>query len=263
MITVEKIEINEIPALKIEQAALSNQPLPLVLFWHGVTSVKERNLYYGYLLAEAGIRVIMPDALEHGERRSDVSEAKRQAAFFNIVMTSVKETKDIWQFCKNQNWVADDRFAMAGTSMGAIITLSCLTTYDWITSAVSLMGTPYLVGFGRMMLSSVQEAGVDLPYTEEEIEQLFAHLELYDLSRQPDRIKDVPLLFWHGKRDPVVPHAQSRLFYDSNRQVPGAQMAYIEDKEAEHVVTQEGALVLKDWLVTHLIKNNNTEKALF
>lgn len=251
MISIQKLNLNGIPTLKIEKDNLSGQPLPLVLFWHGVTSVKERNLYYGYLLAEEGFRVIMPDALMHGERRTMQSEAERQAAFFQIVLNSIKETKEIRQYCEEQNWMADGQFSLAGTSMGAIITLAALTEIEGIQSAVALMGTPYLVGFARHMLTQIQEAGMALPYTDSEIDTIIDGLVPYDLSRHPEKIRQTPLLFWHGKKDPIVPYSQSRLFYDSFKNDDDMLIKFMGDQEAGHVVTQEGALALRDWFVTH------------
>lgn len=249
MITVESVDLNGIPALKIEKAEFNDRPLPLVVFWHGVSSVKERNLYYGYLLAEKGLRVIMPEAMEHGERRTDLSEPERQAAFFSIVMTGIKETVEIKQFCERQKWIESDRFSLAGTSMGAIITLGALAAYDGIKSAVALMGTPYLVGFARQMLASVEEMGMELPFSYEEINRMMKHLEPFDLSKHPEKLKGVPLLFWHGQKDTVVPYQQSRLFYDSYHTTEGVHMNFIRDKQAGHVVTHEGAIAMRNWLV--------------
>jgi uncharacterized protein len=251
MIMTKKIEIEGIPSLKVERHDLKDQPLPIVLFWHGWTSVKERNLYYAYLLAEEGLRVIMPEAMGHGERKEELSEHERQVAFFPIVMKSIRESADIRKYCQEQGWVKEDRFAMAGTSMGAIITLGSLATYDWVKAAVSLMGTPYLVGFAKGMINAYLKAGVALPYSEEQIQQMIEALEPFDLGKNPEKLKNRPLLFWHGKKDPMVPYDQSRLFYDNHSHEPQMIMDYVSDEKAEHVVTQEGAIALKNWLVEH------------
>ena len=251
MITTEKIEIEGIPSLKVERHDLKEHPLPLVLFWHGWTSVKERNLYYAYLLAEEGYRVIMPEAMGHGERKEELSEHERQVAFFPIVIKSIHESAKIRTHCLEQGWVKDHRFSMAGTSMGAIITLGCLATYDWVNSAVSLMGTPYLVGFAKGMITSLQKAGTELPYSEEDIKQMIEALEPYDLGKHAEKVKNRPLLFWHGKRDPLVPYVQSRLFYDNYCHDSQMNMDYVSDEKAEHVVTQEGAIALRDWFVQY------------
>ena len=42
--------------------------LPCIVFYHGFTSSKLVYSYFAVALAEAGFRVIMPDAAEHGAR---------------------------------------------------------------------------------------------------------------------------------------------------------------------------------------------------
>ncbi|WEG11943.1 alpha/beta fold hydrolase [Pullulanibacillus sp. KACC 23026] len=252
MICMDKVVIEGIPALKIEQDQSIGKPLPLVLFWHGWTSLKERNLYYAYLLAAEGIRVIMPDAMGHGERAHEFTEEERQTAIFPAIMKSVEETKVIWDYCENQGWILDGRFSLAGTSMGAMITLSALSVFEGIKSGVSLMGAPYLVGYARHVLAQYKDAGYTIPYSEAEINYLMQELVSFDLSRTPEKIKGVPLLFWHGKRDPIVPYAQSRLFYDSFHSEADYHMSFLSDPEAEHVVSQVGAIGMRDWFVNYL-----------
>lgn len=251
MITTEKIDIEGIPSLKIEQHSQKDRPLPVVLFWHGWTSVKERNLYYAYLLAEEGFRVIMPEAMGHGERKEEIPEQERHVAFFPIVIKSIDESAKIRTYCLEKGWVKEGHFSMAGTSMGAIITLGSLAVYDWVKAAVSLMGTPYLVGFAKGMIQAYQKAGLTLPYSEEELQKMMEGLEPFDLGKQPRKVKNRPLLFWHGKKDPLVPYVQSRLFYDNHNHEPEMIMNYLTDEKAEHVVTQEGALALRDWFVRY------------
>ena len=43
-----------------------DKPLPCIVFYHGFTSSKLVYSYFAVALAEAGFRVIMPDAPEHG-----------------------------------------------------------------------------------------------------------------------------------------------------------------------------------------------------
>ena len=40
-------------------------------------------------------------------------------------------------------------------------------------------------------------------------------LREYDLSLQPEKLENRPLLFWHGKRDPVVPIPLTSQFYQN------------------------------------------------
>lgn len=54
-------------------------PLPCVVFYHGFTSSSLVYSYFAVALAEAGFRVIMPDAPEHGARFGGDSGGKLAA----------------------------------------------------------------------------------------------------------------------------------------------------------------------------------------
>lgn len=74
MVIVENHLINRIPLLHIVKKDAQLETLPFIIFSHGFTSAKEHNLHYAYLLAEKGFRVILPEALYHGEREQGISE---------------------------------------------------------------------------------------------------------------------------------------------------------------------------------------------
>ena len=58
-----------------------DKPLPCIVFYHGFTSSKLVYSYFAVALAEAGFRVIMPDAPEHGARYQG-DEAGRMQRFW-------------------------------------------------------------------------------------------------------------------------------------------------------------------------------------
>ncbi len=61
-----------------------DKPLPCIVFYHGFTSSKLVYSYFAVALAEAGFRVIMPDAPEHGARYQG-DEAGRMQRFWPIL----------------------------------------------------------------------------------------------------------------------------------------------------------------------------------
>ena len=152
MIIVEKETMVEIPTLHVVEADLKDlSDIPTVFFLHGFTSAKEHNLHVAYLLAEQGIRVILPDALHHGEREDDVSnnEKKLALSFWEIVLTSIGELSALKELLVESGRADRNRIGVIGTSMGAITTLGALSQYPWIQSAVSLMGTAYYQQFAK------------------------------------------------------------------------------------------------------------------
>lgn len=51
-------------------------PLPCVVFYHGFTSSSLVYSYFAVALAQAGFRVVMPDAPEHGARFGGDSQGR-------------------------------------------------------------------------------------------------------------------------------------------------------------------------------------------
>lgn len=139
--------------------------------------------------------------------------------------------------------------------MGGIVTLGALTQYEWISSAVSLMGNPTYVKFAQAQLAQVESLGYELPFSEEEIEKMLSELAHYDLSLQPEKLSGRPLMFWHGKRDKVVPFNLTHEFYQSILPYYESQednLLFVEDDKADHKVTREGVLKLVEWFEKHL-----------
>ncbi|BCB03019.1 prolyl oligopeptidase family serine peptidase [Bacillus sp. KH172YL63] len=255
MITVEKSTVQSIPFLHIVKKEIGEEQAPLCFFIHGFTSAKEHNLHYAYYLAEKGFRVILPDALEHGERSTGKSEQQLGEVFWKIVINTIHELGVLKEHFEEEGLILPDRIGVAGTSMGGIVTLGALTQYEWISSAVSLMGNPAYVKFAETQIGQVEALGYDLPFSKEEIQGILNELSHYDLSLQPEKLGGRPLMFWHGKRDKVVPFNLTREFYDSIVPVYEGQedhLLFIEDEKADHKVTREGVLRLVEWFEKHI-----------
>ncbi|GGE51034.1 putative esterase YitV [Pullulanibacillus camelliae] len=252
MQVIEELTSAGIPALHIVDKEYVDQPLPFIIFWHGWTSWKEAYLHYAYLAAKEGFRVILPDALGHGERLHELSEQERQYGFWQIVLQNIKDTELIKEDFEHKGLILDQRIAVAGVSMGAITTLGCLKAFDWIKVAVSLMGTPNYQGFADHLLTAFTKEGVALPYNDEQIKTMIAALAPYDLSQAPEKINQRPLLFWHGKLDPVVPYADSYQFYKQLKASGHPNVEYWLEDKAGHKVSRQGMLHYANWLKEHL-----------
>jgi uncharacterized protein len=251
VILVEKLNINGIPSLHIVDKEIASKQLPIVIFVHGFTSAKEHNLHYAYLLAEKGIRVVLPEALFHGERQEGLHQKELSFRFWEIVLTTIEELNGVKEYFEAQKLIDIDRIGLAGTSMGGIITFGALTKYNWIHSAVSLMGSPYYQSFASLQIQEMKKRGIHLPISEVEQKKLIEQLKYYDLSLQPEKLGKRPLLLWHGKFDQVVPFEYSSQFYDTikNKEY---KVEFLADEKAGHQVSREGLLRTIDWFETHL-----------
>ncbi|WP_188455282.1 prolyl oligopeptidase family serine peptidase [Virgibacillus oceani] len=253
MIGVYHRKFNDIPALVVVDSEKEKEALPVVAYSHGFTSAKEHNLPLAYLLAEKGYRVVLPDSKYHGEREVDISAIKKQISFWDIVMLNVHELKEIKDILDQEGLVLDERFGLAGTSMGGITTSAALTQYPWIKAAAVLMGSPKITTYAKTLVDSFRKLG-DLPVTEEMIDQLFEDLKKYDLSRQADKLSNRPLLFWHGENDSVVPFDHSYTFYDQAKQLYNNQdnIKFLKESNRDHKVSRYAILETVRWFDTHL-----------
>ncbi|PLR78862.1 esterase [Bacillus sp. V3-13] len=255
MVIVENLRIGSIPALHLVQQEESTKKLPFVIFVHGFTSAKENNLHYGYLLAQKGFRVVLPETIHHGERAQESGETNLNFRFWDIVLNTIEELNTIKEYYERQNYIDVERIGLAGTSMGAIITLGALTKYSWIKAAVSLMGMPYYEKFALAQLDEMKKRGIRFPFSQDEIDNLFSQLREYDLSVQPEKLEQRPLLFWHGQKDPVVPYKPAYNFYQSIKpayQNAQERLKFISDEKAEHKVSMEGITNTVKWFEAYL-----------
>jgi fermentation-respiration switch protein FrsA (DUF1100 family) len=234
-----------------------SEKLPVVFFIHGFTSAKEHNLHYAYYLAEKGFRVVLPEALYHGERTIGLNEHQLSVRFWEIVLTTIDELHTIKEYFEAEQLIDSKRIGLAGTSMGGIVTLGALTKYDWIQSAVSLMGMPYYEKFALAQLADLEKQGGMLSISEEELAQLLSTLRGLDLSIQPEKLDQRPLLFWHGKKDTVVPFSYTYEFYHKIKPIyRGApeRLCFISDEHAGHKVSREGVEKTVEWFERYLMQ---------
>lgn len=252
MIIVEKSSLNDIPLLHIVHGGKQKERLPLIIFVHGITSAKENNLHYAYLLAEKGFRVILPEALYHGEREK-VSFSKKDlyAHFWKIVIQTIHELADIKEYYIHEGLADRERIGLAGTSMGGIVTLGALTQYNWIKTAVSLMGMPSYEKFSYWQMDLLKSQGFELPLTVQQITEQLTVLRRYDLSLHPEKVDNRPILFWHGKKDPVVPYHLTYQFYQSIKD-NSDHICFITDEHADHKVSREGIMSAVEWFEKYL-----------
>lgn len=255
MVVVEKDKVENIPLLHVVKENGKLEKLPLVIFIHGFRSVKERNLHYAYLLAEAGFRVILPEVLYHGDRDQGLNEKDFYARFWEMVLNTINEIKVLKESYLKKGLIDSEKIGLAGTSMGGIVTLGALTQYEWIKAAVSLMGMPSYEEFSLWQLEQLKSQGINLPFTEEQIEEQLRILQEYDLSDQPEKLDNRPLLFWHGKRDPLVPYPITYQFYEKvkpNYQDNPEKINFITDQRAGHNVSLEGVEATVKWFINYL-----------
>ena len=100
-------------------------------------------------LAQAGFRVIMPDADGHGSRY-DGDDARRLTRFWEILLSNIDETAQI-ENARARGWIKAGHFGVAGASMGGMTALGAMARYPQIDRVASLMGSGYFMSLSQTL----------------------------------------------------------------------------------------------------------------
>ena len=247
---VHKEQWAGIPLLHVYKEEM-RQDAPIVIFLHGFMSAKEHNLHYAYNLVEKGVRVILPDAYMHGERSENLPESQMKYIFWRIVLKYVEEVGALYKALKEQGFNGD--IGVMGTSMGGITTTGCLKKYDWIKTAGVLMGAVSYTEMAQFQLKEMEEQGTQIPMAEQQRQEIMATLEHYNVTSNAAIFERVPVIFWHGQKDPVVPFQMTHPFYELLvQQGKDKHVHYIKDEKAGHAVSRDGVLAVTAWVAQHL-----------
>lgn len=249
---VQKEKWGNIPLLHVYNEQTKNDS-PILIFLHGFESAKEHNLHYAYQLVHEGCRVILPDAILHGERDEQLDQVEMSLRFWETVLTSIEEVGVFKKELSNRGYWNGQRIGIAGTSMGGITTLGCLTVYPWLDVAAIMMGTPAYVQLAKAQIEQFEQRGFNIPLTEEEKENMYQTLASFDASIHIEKLANKPMFFWHGEKDPVVPFAPTNQFIsDYTERFGTEQLVFMKEKSAGHAVSRKGLLAATKWLADHL-----------
>lgn len=179
----------------------AEKALPSVVFYHGFTSSNVVYSYFAVALAQAGFRVIMPSAADHGERFTGDSEGRMQH-FWQILVQNFTEFPALRDALIASSLVSDGRLAVAGASMGGMTALGLMAQHPELKCVASLMGSGYFTSLSHTLFPPFAATPL-------ERERLLAPLAKWDIGHQLARLADRPLLLWHGEEDDVVPAGET------------------------------------------------------
>lgn len=223
-------------------AGMKEAPLPTVIFYHGFTSSKLVYSYFAVALAQAGFRVVMPDARDHGARY-DGNASARLLQLWPILKTSIDEFPELYQALLDKKLIAEGRVAVAGASMGGMTALGIMARHPEVRCVACLMGSGYFTTLAQTLY----------PPAAEEREGIIAGLVDYDIGQQLERLADRPLLLWHGEADDVVPAVETlRLQQALIASKQEKNLTCLWEAGVKHRITPEALEATSQFFARHL-----------
>ncbi|QHM72564.1 hypothetical protein C7M51_02877 [Mixta intestinalis] len=244
MIDIVTEPLGGIECLHAAPTAGRNAALPTVLFWHGYLSSKEVYAWAAVALAQAGFRVIMPDAQAHGSRFTG-DHAWRLSHFWEILRSNIDELPQLEAALHARGWVEKGCFSVAGASMGGMTALGAMARYPHLARVACLMGSGYFMSLSRSLFPPFY-AGT--PEEQAALAERLAPLAEYDPSRRMEKLADRPLLLWHGEADEVVPAAETqRLITALHAARRDRQLTWLTEPNVGHKITPQAVEALVDF----------------
>lgn len=232
---IRKRKIEHIPILEIVPKESANQSLPLVIYYHGWQTKKELALTAAKKIAAYNIRVVLPDAMYHGERKVTFPSLIPSFTFWSTIQYNISEFTLIKNFYVRRDLIKDNRLGVGGFSMGGMTTAALLTHFEEIKVAAILMGT---TDFNNFISRTVNHLKIHTPETPFNIIDLLSWTKKYDLNRQPEKINQRPLYIWHGTNDEKLPYSTIHQFYlDNHKTTYGKNMLFETGNDEPHILT--------------------------
>ncbi|OTP12105.1 lipase/esterase [Enterococcus sp. 10A9_DIV0425] len=227
-----KRRIKTIPVLEVVLRELRDVKIPVVIYYHGWQTSKELVLTQGRKIAKQGIRVLIPDAMNHGERKQPVSSIP-SFTFWSSIYSNLFEFDTLLDHLRKRELLSD-KIAVGGVSMGGMTTCGLLTKHPEIIGGICLMGSPALLEYGKEIQKRASDFQYRLP---QDYFDLISWVNKYDLSLQPEKLAGRDLFFWHGKKDEKIPYHQVADFVTNNQsQSYGKKIVFRSSEEQRHMV---------------------------
>ncbi|WP_086311991.1 hydrolase [Enterococcus sp. 7F3_DIV0205] len=250
-ISIRHRYIKKIPVLEVVAEENKNNILPLVIYYHGWQSSKELSLTQARKLAKKGIRVILPDAMNHGERKTGPVSPIPSVTFWSSIQYNIIEFAQLVRHFDKQQLIEEGNIGVGGVSMGGITTCALLTQHPEIKTAACMMGTPAPLRYIERVMERSAELDFFVP---QDLPLLLSWVANYDLSQNPEKLAQRPTLFWHGTKDPKIPYEDMADFYRRIETEPYAKNSQFLTGEGEgHLVKGEMMDVVADFFESQLV----------
>jgi len=207
-----------------------------IIYYHGWHSSKEFKRFEAMTLASFGYRVIVPDALYHGERGTIDYDAPDSIDryLWEIIVQSIKESGRFIVHLDESYGIQEEQIVVMGCSMGAMIAAGVFSNNPQIKGLTSISG---LNAWGKaIMQGAMPNPG--------EYKDLIHQLDLYE---NLGRLNERPILMLHGMDDNLLPIDLQRDFYEKAKEI-NSRVEMAEYDQVGHRFTMNMMQKLIVWL---------------
>ena len=209
----EKININGIPAIIFRPKSVGDK-LPTIIHYHGWSSNKERQRMRAYVMSSLGYQLVIPDALNHGERNplEDYGPQSAIENFWPTVFTSLEEFDGLIDGLIGDFHADSNRIGIMGHSMGGITGAGIFAHNPRVKTLMVLNGACAWENFNDFLKGNLdgKEDLRDFTEIEDRVKKL-------DPINNLDKLADRPMILQHGASDDVIDIKTQEFFYERAR----------------------------------------------
>ncbi len=238
MIQEKKVYVEGIPCLQITSGEM---PKGVVLFYHGWSSQKEYQAVRGHVLAAYGYDVLIPDAVNHGERGTiDYNAPSSYSAFWQTIFQNLREVPMHLKYMAS--WRPGVPLAVMGHSMGGFTSLGVMTHYNEFCTAVALNGSGWWDESERRFRAALH---IDKPRSYPFLQR---QLQAMDPYLHTQRLAGRSVLALNGGADDVVDNHAQDLYMAKLRNTKDVDCKWLTYDGLGHFVTTNMMGDAVDWL---------------
>lgn len=208
-LTEERDFVYDIPIIRFNLKGNKGK-LPTIIFYHGWSSNKESQRLRAFILANLGYQVIIPDAINHGQRnRLDIYDGESSVRYFwPTILNNIEEAKKLLDYCISHYNADPDRIGAIGHSMGGFTAAGVFTYNSCVKTAIILNGSFNWRHSNQILKDKLGLEDMDDFKEEEE------RINSIDPMNNQELVIDRPILLLHGGYDRVVNIESQKLFYE-------------------------------------------------
>lgn len=206
LVSVKRILLSDLPCLYTERTD-TDECSGYVILYHGWSSKKENRAFLATVLSQYGYRVILPDAIHHGERGSlDYSDPSVFMDYsWRCVKQNIEESTPLIEAACDLFKTQPSRFALIGESMGGFSAAGAFVRNPDLNSLVCVNGScAYEKAFEINLTKNAPNPSAEA----------LGLIRAVDPMSHKELLRERPILILHGDSDTTVPLASQQYFME-------------------------------------------------